>query len=88
MGFEGNELFYRHGNRMMAVSVSTRPDVTLATQRVIFQQHYGFHTSALTNYDVSADGQRFLMVKGESGVQHLSVVLNWSEELKRLVPTK
>ena len=84
----GKELFYRSGNRMMAVSVSTVPNVTLTTPRVIFERHYGFHTSALTNYDVSADGQRFLMVKRESGVQHLSVVLNWSEELKRLVPTK
>jgi Tol biopolymer transport system component len=26
-------------------------------------------------YDVSADGQRFLMVKSESGVAHLSIVL-------------
>ena len=31
--------------------------------------------TSLTNYDVSADGQRFLMVKRESAVAHLSVVL-------------
>jgi Tol biopolymer transport system component len=85
----GKELFYRNGNKMMAVSVSTTPDVTLATPRVIFAQRYGYgNTSALTNYDVSADGQRFLMVKGESGVAYLSVVLNWTEELKARVPVK
>jgi hypothetical protein len=73
---------------MMAVSVSTTPDVTLATPRVLFEQRYGYgSTVALTNYDVSADGQRFLMVKSESGVAHLNVVLHWVEELKRLVPT-
>jgi serine/threonine-protein kinase len=84
---DGKELFYRNGTKMMAVSVSHTPDLTLATPRVIFEQRYGYgNTTALTNYDVSADGQRFLMVKGESGVASLSVVLNWTEELKRLVP--
>jgi len=83
----GKELFYRNGNKMMAVSVSTTPDVKLATPRVVFEQRYAFgNTSALTNYDVSADGQRFLMVKGESGVAYLSVVLNWFSELTRLAP--
>jgi hypothetical protein len=45
---------------------------------------------ALPNYDVSPDGQRFLMVKDSeqvtSGAQ-INVVLNWSEEPKRRVPT-
>ena len=73
---------------MMAVSFSATPDVTLAPARVIFEQPYGYgRTVALTNYDVSADGQRFLMVKSESGVAHLSVVLNWFSELARLAPT-
>jgi hypothetical protein len=39
----------------------------------------------MTNYDVSADGQRFLMVKRESGVAYLNVQ-NWVEELKARVP--
>jgi hypothetical protein len=83
----GRELFYRNGNKMMAVSVSTTPDVTLATPRVIFEQRYAYgSTIALTNYDVSADGQRFLMVKRESGVAYLNVVLNWFSELARLAP--
>jgi hypothetical protein len=40
----------------------------------------------LPNYDISGDGQRFLMVKDESGSGRLNMVLNWFEELKRLVP--
>ena len=83
----GNELFYRSGNKMMAVSVSTTPDATLAAPRVIFERAYAYgSTVALTNYDVSADGQRFLMVKRESAVAHLSIVLNWFSELTRLAP--
>jgi hypothetical protein len=44
-------------------------------------------------YDVSADGQRFLMMKegGGSGQTtvppQIVVIQNWQEELKRLVPT-
>ena len=42
------------------------------------------------NYDISPDGQRFLMMnmKGPDGTRpKINVVLNWFEELKRLVPT-
>lgn len=41
-------------------------------------------------YDVSADGQRFLMVKEnsnrESSTAQINIVQNWFEELKRRVP--
>jgi hypothetical protein len=46
---------------------------------------------ALPNYDVSPDGQRFLMLKPieqeQSAPTQINVVLNWFEELKRRVPT-
>jgi len=42
----------------------------------------------LQYYGISPDGQRFLMIKQEqtAGAQ-INVVLNWFEELNRLVPT-
>ena len=41
------------------------------------------------NYDISPDGQRFLMIQAvEGSTAQINVVLNWDEELKRLVPTK
>ena len=43
-------------------------------------------------YDLSLDGQRFLMVKLEqrkpSPVTEMILVQNWFEELKRLAPAK
>ena len=45
------------------------------------------------HYDVTADGERFLLladqrtVGGEETLREMTVVLNWVEELKRLVPT-
>ena len=41
----------------------------------------------MPNYDVSPDGARFVMVKDDSASGRINVVLNWNEELKRLVPT-
>ena len=39
-------------------------------------------------YDISPDGQRFLMIKDvEGSTGQINVVLNWFEELNRLVPT-
>ena len=39
-------------------------------------------------YDISPDGRRFLMIKNDttSGAATINVVLNWTEELKRLGP--
>ena len=83
----GHEMFYRNGDKMMAVSILTTADPILATPRVVFERPYAYgSTVALANYDVSNDGQRFLMVKRASAVAHLSVVLNWFSELARLAP--
>jgi Tol biopolymer transport system component len=89
----GRELFYRTGDKMMAVDVSTQSGFSAGKPRQLFEGHYlsnplGF---ARPNYDVSADGQRFLMIKSveqeQAAPTQINVVLNWTEELKRLVPT-
>jgi len=83
----GKELFYRSGNRMMVVDLSTSPDLKLSTPRVLFEQRYAFGSAqTVPNYDVSPDGQRFLMVKDESSAGRLNIILNWFDELNRLVP--
>ena len=84
----GKEIFYRIGNKMMGVDVSGSVDLTLSQPRQLFDQRYVFQNVSLANYDVSPDGQQFVMVKDEAGSGRLNVVLNWTEELKRLVPTR
>jgi serine/threonine-protein kinase len=83
----GKELFYRDVNKMMVVDVMTSPTLMVSAPRQLFEQRYAFLTATIPNYDISADGQRFVMVKDESGAGRLNVVLNWTEELKRRVPT-
>jgi hypothetical protein len=83
----GREIFYRNGDKMMAVEISTTPDVKLAPPRVLFEQPYAFGAGiTIANYDVSRDGQRFIMVKNESSAARLNVVLNWFTDLRRLAP--
>ena len=84
----GKEIFYRIGNKMMVVELSGSVNLTLSQPRQLFDQRYVFQNVSLANYDVSPDGQRFVMVKDEAGSGRLNVVLNWTEELKRLVPTR
>jgi len=88
---DGKELFYRNGDQMMVVSVVTEPTFQAQTPRLLFEGSYRYDDGGWSsNYDISPDGQRFVMVKGteqEAGAGHINVVLNWFEELKRLVPT-
>jgi serine/threonine-protein kinase len=85
----GRELFYRNGNKMMAVEVTPGLELSLSAPRLLFEQPYAYgQTITLPNYDVRADGQRFLMVKEEPGSGRLEVVLNWFDELRRLVPAQ
>jgi Tol biopolymer transport system component len=87
----GRELFYRAGDKMMAVDIATQPGFSAGNPRMLFDGPYALSPAAPPNYDVSPDGQRFLMLKpveqaGAAPTQ-INVVLNWTEELKRLVPT-
>jgi serine/threonine-protein kinase len=85
----GRELFYREGDKMMAVAVEADPEFSAARPRLLFEGRHS-RSSVLANYDITPDGQRFLMVKPgeqESALTQINIVLNWFEELKRLVPT-
>ena len=87
----GRELFYRTGDKMMAVDIATKPGLTVGKPRMLFEGQYVPAPGSSPNYDVSPDGQRFLMLKhgeaGEAVPTQINVVLNWFEELKRRVPT-
>jgi hypothetical protein len=61
----GGELFYRNGDRMMVVAITTQANFSKGQPKLLFEKKY--RLSALPNanpqYDVSPDGQRFLMIK-------------------------
>lgn len=78
----GRELFYVNGDKLMAVAISTTPRLIAAKPQLVFE------TPGLTFCDVSPDGQHFLTIKSEQEAYptQINVVVNWFEELRRLVP--
>jgi Tol biopolymer transport system component/predicted Ser/Thr protein kinase len=87
----GRELFYRSGNKMMVVDIATQPIFAAGKPRMLFEGPYVTTAATIPTYDVSPDGQRFLMLKpieqAQAAPTQINVVLNWFEELKRRVPT-
>src|ERR1700682_4040404 len=89
-GTRTGELFYRSGDKMMAVDINTQPGFSAGTPSMLFEGQYVPTPATLPNHDVSPDGQRFLMLKSSESAgsaTQINVVLNWFEELKRRVPT-
>ena len=86
---DGRELFYRNADKMMAAAVETAPTFSASKPRVLFEQHFEKSIFPFeANYDVSPDGKRFLLVvppAGETSPTQVNVVLNWSDELRRLM---
>jgi hypothetical protein len=86
---KGKELFYRSGDKIMAVSITTQPSFTADKPRMIFQGPYLPTPRSGPNYEISPDGQRFLMLSptDQAESDHMVVVQNWFEELKQKIPT-
>jgi len=81
-----NELFYRNGRKWMVASYVTSPALSFEVPRLLFEGNY-LNIDGV-EYDVSSDGQRFLLLKPieeTSSRTQLNVVTNWFEELKRRV---
>jgi serine/threonine protein kinase len=84
----GDELFFASGNDIMVVHVQTKPTLVLGQPQKLFSRRpvaadraEGFYDS----YDVSADGQRFVMLQSDeqsTTSQKLIVIQNWFAEFK------
>ena len=85
----GRELFYRNGEKMMVVEVTTQPNFSAGSPKALFEGQFLTAGDGNTAYDVAPDDQHFLMiqpVEPEQGVGQINIVLNWFEELKKRVP--
>jgi serine/threonine-protein kinase len=89
----GHELFYAAlDGALMVVPVEPRGGRwSQGTPLELVKEHYFGDIRA--NYDVSPDGQRFLVIKRAGAAAparppQIVVVTHWGEELKRLVPLK
>jgi serine/threonine-protein kinase len=90
---DGKEIFYRNEDKMVAVAVTTGPPFRAGKPVVLWEEPYSHGMSSScgppgptsANYDITADGKRFLMVKDnhrDVRSTKIVVILNWAEELK------
>jgi Tol biopolymer transport system component len=68
----GKELFFRHGQKILAVDVKSAG--SFGRPRQLFSANYMTHTVA-ANYDVARDGSRFVMVKGPFSIEHDQIIV-------------
>jgi serine/threonine-protein kinase len=82
---DGRELFYRRGNTVMAVAVTATPAFQAGRPEVLFQGRFQQGVYGSHGYDISPDGQRFLMVEpgAESALDRIHVVLDGFTHLEQ-----
>ena len=82
----GREIFYRNGQHMMAVTFDpSKDEPTFGKPAALFADIYDFGQGlSIPNYDVTREG-RFIMLRRGSQGNSVHVVLNWTEELKRIL---
>jgi serine/threonine-protein kinase len=88
----GGELYYRSRNKMMVVSATTSPEFRASAPKQLWEGKYaagsgsscGMPGVSSASYDVTADGQRFLMVRDDDVTvsTRIVVVLNFAEEVR------
>ena len=85
---DGTELFFVSGDDLMAVEVSTRGVFQPGNPKALFSTSMVGARNLTFNYDVSADGQRFVVVQqadaGETPT--ITVIENWYAEFKDIQP--
>ena len=83
---DGGELFFIEGETLTAVAVSTVGEFSVGSPKPLFRLPALPGMVIEYQYDVSADGQRFVVVKDVEDEQanrpSVHIVLNWYEEFR------
>jgi len=84
----GRELFYVSQGNLMVADIVTSPTFSAGPARALFSVEGYITTNLHARYDVTADDQRFVIVRRGDLTQEggLILVQNWFEELKERVP--
>jgi hypothetical protein len=86
----GHELFFRNARKLMSVAVQSNGTTpSLGNPVLLFEGDFLFNDDNGSGYDVSPDGRQFYFIqtgKSSGNSVKINVVLNWTEELRRLVP--
>jgi Tol biopolymer transport system component len=90
---DGRRLYFRSEKHVMVATFTATSPPEFSVPRMLFTDRFvRTQGENHTHYDVAPDG-RLLMLEDPAGLANrppgeMVVVLNWAEELKRLVPAK
>ncbi len=79
---DGSKLYYWEDNRLMSATLARDPTRRIVSRKPLFDRHYE------TDYDISHDGTRFLMIETETSGLNLVVVPNWLTDLRQLTASR
>ncbi|MBZ5498020.1 MAG: hypothetical protein LAP85_16580 [Acidobacteriia bacterium] len=87
-GRDGRELFFRSWKGLMSVEVQTEPEFNPDSPRLVVSGDYETGDIPLfPNYDVSPDGQRFVLVPREQKERgQINIDLNWFNDPQQRHP--
>ena len=84
---DGGKIYYNWRNAMYSVDVSSGDMFSKGNPTKVFEGNYfiGFNR----RFDIHPDGDRFIMIQPQQALQqnqNIFVIMNFFEEIKRLVP--
>jgi serine/threonine-protein kinase len=86
---DGRELYYRHADQVMAVTITDGASLSIGPPRPLFgnREDIYFAPSGSQSYDVGPDG-RFIMTQADASAAPtaVNVAVNWLSDLQRRVP--
>lgn len=78
---DGRRLLYRSNGQFVVASISTTPTFRVTSTANFMDDTYRPFAAPHANYDVSPDGKKLLVVKGET--PRLVVVHRWWAEVRQ-----
>lgn len=74
----GTELFFRRGNQMHVVKIAFTTELVVETPHQLFERRFDRDPGGnLPNYDVTADGQHFVMLRPTQTPHEIRLTLDW-----------
>ena len=81
---DGQRLFYANGQQVIAARLQFTPSFEVASRQTLFDGGFEFNPSH-ASFDISPDGNRFLLPKSQGADARMIVVYNWLKELASVV---
>jgi hypothetical protein len=71
-------LFFRRGDQMHVVKIAFTPELVVETPHQLFERRLDRDPGGnLPNYDVTADGRHFVMLRPTQTPHEIRLILDW-----------